>query len=187
MQKKKSFLEVVCGSMYSGKSEELIRLIKRAKIANKKVQLFKPALDNRYSEDEVVTHAGESLKAQIAKDAIHLLSLVEEDTEVVGIDEVQFFSNDIIEVVMGLTERGIKVIAAGLDMYSTGETFGPIDTLMVKAKYVKKLHAVCVGCGRDAMYSHAISENYNTNTESKVKVGSVGDYIAVCEVCRDNY
>lgn len=184
---RKSYLEVICGSMYSGKSEELIRRIKRAIIANKKVQLFKPKLDDRYSATEVVTHDGVKHESEIVDNSTHLLSLVRNDTEVVGIDEVQFFSEDIVDTVVELTNRGIKVIVAGLDMYSTGEPFGPIGNLMVKAKYVQKLHAVCVGCGRDAYISHAVSENYDTNTESKVKVGSVGEYIAVCEDCRDKF
>lgn len=185
--KRKSHVEVICGSMYSGKSEELIRRIKRAIIANKKVQLFKPKLDNRYSDTAVVTHDGVGHESEIVDNAHHLISLVKEDTEVVGIDEIQFFDRAVVDVASQLTKRGIRVVVAGLDMYSTGEEFGPIGELMVKAKYVTKLHAVCVGCGDDAMYSHAISENYETNSESQVKVGSVGDYIAVCEDCRDKF
>lgn len=177
--------EVICGSMYCGKTEELIRRLKRVKIANKKYQLFKPKIDNRYSESEVVTHAGESLKAQIVEDSEHLLSLIEEDTEVVGIDEVQFFDNSIIDVIEKLNKRGIRVIAAGLDMYSDGTPFGPMPILMAKAKYVDKLHAVCVDCGDEAYISYAINNNKSLNTKSTVKVGSVGDYIALCEKCRE--
>lgn len=187
-KKKRGHLEVICGSMFSGKSEELIRLLKRAIIANKKVQLFKPRIDDRYSDTEVVTHDGSSRhKSQVVEDAKHLLSLVEDDTRVVGIDEVQFFDKDIVEVIDTLTQNGKRVIVAGLDMYSSGDPFGEIGTLMAKAKYVKKIHAVCVGCGENSYYSHAISENKETNTTSKVEVGSFGKYIAVCENCRDDF
>lgn len=185
MKKKRSYFELVCGSMYSGKSEELIRRIKRSKIANKKTQLFKPVLDDRYSNTEVVTHAGEALEAEIVKDSHHLLASVNPDTEVVGIDEVQFFDVEIVNAIETLNENGIKVICAGLDMYSSGEPFGPIAMLLVKAKYVDKLHAVCVGCGDDAYISLAIQSNKDSNNQSTVKVGSTGEYIAVCEDCKD--
>lgn len=184
--KKISFLELVVGSMYSGKSEELIRRIKRAKIANIKFQLFKPEIDNRYSKTEIVTHDKSStFEAQTVKDATHLLSLVEKDTKVVGIDEVQFFDKSIVGVIETLNKNGIRVIASGLDMYSSGEPFGEIGTLMAKAKYVTKLHAVCVYCGENAYISLAISNNQETNDKSTIKIGSTGEYVAVCEDCKE--
>ncbi|AEO93397.1 thymidine kinase [Bacillus phage G] len=183
--KKRGYLEIISGGMYSGKSEELIRRLKRCSFANIKFQLFKPEIDNRYSENKVVTHDKDSqLSALSVSTPKELISLVESDTTVVGIDEVQFFDETIVEVIEQLNEKGIRVVAAGLDMYSTGEPFGSTGILMAKAKYVSKLHAVCVVCGNNAYISKAISENDSANNESTVKVGSVGDYVAVCENCK---
>jgi thymidine kinase len=208
--------EMIFGSMYCGKSEELIRRLKRVKIAGQKYQLFKPALDNRYDLNHVATHENHEIKtnmerildlhipadagdkkslmkeltkqlsgamqATVVPSAKDILNLVEGDTSVVGIDEVQFFDSEIIPVVSELTKRGKRVIMAGLDLYASGEPFGSIHVLAAKAKYVDKLHAVCVDCGEDAYISYKVT-NEEGNKESQVDVGSTGKYIALCENC----
>lgn len=212
--------ELIFGSMYCGKSEELIRRLKRVKIAGQKYQLFKPAIDNRYGENIVATHENNEVKKKVEKILdIHIkgdekTSIVEQvteqlsgameasvvnnsqeilenthdDTEVIGIDEAQFFDNNLLEVVEVLVKRGKRVILAGLDMYSSGEPWGIIPYLACKAKYVDKLHAVCVDCGKDAMLSYKV-DNKEHNKKSNIDVGSTNKYIAVCENCgqkRDN-
>ncbi|ARA98260.1 thymidine kinase [Geobacillus thermodenitrificans] len=144
------WLEVICGSMFSGKSEELIRRIRRAQFAKQEVKVFKPTIDNRYSEDAVVSHNGNSVIAIPVATPAELFRYISATTDVVAIDEVQFFSDDIIDVVQTLADRGYRVIAAGLDQDFRGEPFGPVPALMAIAESVTKLQAVCTVCGSPA-------------------------------------
>lgn len=143
-------IEVICGSMFSGKTEELIRRVRRAQIARQKVQVFKPALDDRYGLQKVTSHNGLFVQAVPVPDAQGMLSLVEPDTDVVAIDEVQFFDWEIAEVCNTLAGRGVRVILAGLDLDFRGEPFGPMPLLLAMAEEVEKLHAICMVCGQDA-------------------------------------
>lgn len=143
-------IEVVCGSMFSGKTEELIRRIKRATIARKRVQVFKPKLDNRYSEDEVASHAGLRSRAELVSSSDEIAGLLQDDTQVIAIDEVQFFDDGVVALCEQLAAAGKRVIVAGLDQDFRGEPFGPIPTLMAKAEAIDKLHAICVVCGAAA-------------------------------------
>jgi len=144
------YIEVVCGSMFSGKTDELIRLLVRATIAKQKVQVFKPAIDVRYAVEKVTSHTGANFDAVPVEKAADIRELIEKDTTVVAIDEAQFFDPDIIDVAQELAERGIRVIVAGLDMDFRGEPFGPMPILMAKAERVTKLHAICMKCGNEA-------------------------------------
>ena len=150
MRETGGWIEVICGSMFSGKTEELIRRIKRAVIARQKVQVFKPAIDIRYAVEKVASHTGSTFDAIPVQRSSEILERVEKDTTVVGLDEVQFFDMDIISVAQALAARGIRVIAAGLDMDFRGEPFGPMPELMAKAEVVLKLHAICMVCGDEA-------------------------------------
>ena len=143
-------LEVVCGSMFCGKTEELIRRLRRAEIARQKVQVFKPAIDTRYVEEKVMSHAGMAFDAIPVRDAVEILSSLAPETTVVGIDEAQFMSAEIMNVVDELVERGMRVIVAGLDMDFRGEPFGMMPFLMAKAERVEKLRAICMVCGESA-------------------------------------
>ncbi|PJW15619.1 MULTISPECIES: thymidine kinase [unclassified Geobacillus] len=144
------WLEVICGSMFSGKSEELIRRIRRAQFAKQEVKVFKPTIDNRYREDAVVSHNGNSVIAIPVATPAEMFRYISAATDVVAIDEVQFFSDDIIDVVQTLADRGYRVIAAGLDQDFRGEPFGPVPALMAIAESVTKLQAVCTVCGSPA-------------------------------------
>ena len=143
-------VEVICGSMFSGKTEELIRRLRRARIARQRVQVFKPVLDNRYAEEKVTSHAGANFDALPIQGAADMLNHLDTDTTVVAIDEAQFFDDEIVNITQQLADRGIRVIAAGLDMDFRGQPFGPIPTLMAQAEEVSKLHAICVICGEEA-------------------------------------
>jgi thymidine kinase len=143
-------VEVVCGSMFSGKTDELIRRLVRATIAKQKVQVFKPAIDLRYAAEKVTSHAGANYSAIPIEKAADIRERIDEDTTVVAIDEAQFFDVEIVEVAQDLAERGLRVIVAGLDMDFRGEPFGPMPTLMSKAEKVDKLHAICMTCGNEA-------------------------------------
>lgn len=140
-------IEVVCGSMFCGKTEELIRRLRRAAIARQKVQVFKPVIDNRYSTEKVTSHAGTDFEAIPIRKSSDLLEKLDKEATVVGIDEVQFFDDQIIEIVEKLADKGIRVIAAGLDMDFRGEPFGCMPVLMSKAERVDKLQAICMVCG----------------------------------------
>lgn len=144
------WLEVICGSMFSGKSEELIRRVRRATYANQKVQVFKPAIDNRYDDVSVVSHNGNSVMAIPVNSSEELLENVEENVDIVGIDEAQFFDEDIVYAAEQLADQGIRVIAAGLDLDFRGEPFGPMPELMSLAESVTKLNAICPICGSPA-------------------------------------
>lgn len=174
---KKGWIEVVCGSMFSGKTEELIRRMKRAKIAKQKVEIFKPKIDTRYSDVEVVSH-DENAILSTPVDSPRNILLLANDVEVVGIDEAQFFDDGLVEVCNELAKRGIRVIVAGLDMDYLGKPFGPIPKLLATAEYVTKVHAVCVKCGDLAHYSHRLSKN-----DKLVVLGETDIYEPLCRDC----
>ena len=150
IMKQSGWLEVICGSMFSGKSEELIRRVRRAQFAKQEVKVFKPTIDNRYSEEAVVSHNGNSVIAIPVSAPQEIFEHISEETDVIAIDEVQFFSADIVDVVQTLADRGYRVIVAGLDQDFRGEPFGPVPTLMAVAESVTKLQAVCTVCGSPA-------------------------------------
>ena len=156
--KKAGSIEVICGSMFSGKTEELIRRLKRAKFAKQNVQIFKPCIDVRYSEDEVVSHDSHSINSTPISSPAKMLE-ISEDVQVVGIDEAQFFDESIIEVVQTLANRGVRVIIAGLDTDFLGKPFGPMPALMAVAEDIQKVHAICVRCGSPANHSHRLSKS----------------------------
>ncbi|QZE13444.1 thymidine kinase [Halosquirtibacter laminarini] len=174
---KRGWIEVVCGSMFSGKTEELIRRLKRAQIAKQNVEIFKPAVDTRYSDDKVVSHDESAIRSTPVESASNIL-LLSGDTDVVGIDEAQFFDESIVEVCRELANRGVRVIVAGLDMDFKGVPFGPIPHLMAEAEYVTKVHAICVRCGNLAQYSHRLSHD-----DKQVLLGEKEAYEPVCRHC----
>ncbi len=143
-------IEVICGSMFSGKTDELIRRLRRAVIARQKVQVFKPAIDVRYAVEKVTSHAGADFSAIPVEKSGDILAKIEPDTTVIGIDEAQFFDEGILEVTRQLADRGIRVLVAGLDQDFRGEPFGPMPALMSKAEQVDKLRAICIVCGEPA-------------------------------------
>lgn len=178
------WIEVICGSMFSGKTEELIRRVKRAQIAKQKVQVFKPATDTRYDLEKVTSHSGGQIEATIVPDAESILSLVEPDTSVVAVDEVQFFNWEIAEICEVLADRGLRVIAAGLDMDFRGEPFGPMPILMAQAEIVDKLQAICVQCGAPANRTQRLVDGRPANYDDPViQVGASEVYEARCRVC----
>jgi thymidine kinase len=152
-QKHVGWIEVISGSMFSGKTEELIRRMKRAQFAQQKVEIFKPIVDKRYSEEDVVSHDKNAIRCTVVESSANLL-LYSDGIDVVGIDEAQFFDQGIVEVCNQLANKGIRVIVAGLDMDFSGKPFGPMPNLMATAEYVTKVHAVCVKTGNLAHYSH---------------------------------
>jgi thymidine kinase len=171
------WIEVVCGSMFSGKTEELIRRLKRAQFANQKLLLFKPIIDDRYSEENVVSHQGSSLKAVAVNDSREILQIWTNEM-VVAIDEAQFFDEGIVETCNILASKGVRVILAGLDMDYLGEPFGPMPKLLAIAEYVTKVHAICVSCGNLAQFSHRTA----SETE-QVLVGAIEKYKPLCRSC----
>lgn len=173
-------IEVVCGSMFSGKTEELIRRIKRARIAQQQVKIFKPSVDTRYSEVEVVSHDAQSLSSIPVSAAQDILSLAQ-NADVVGIDEAQFFDAPLVDVCNTLASQGKRVIIAGLDMDFRGKPFGPMPHLCAIAEDVTKVHAVCVRCGELAQYSHRLVEGDN-----QVMLGEMQTYEPLCRQCYDN-
>lgn len=173
----KGWIEVICGSMFSGKTEELIRRLNRAKIARQRVEIFKPAIDIRYSEDEVVSHNESAIRSTPVDTASNIL-LLTGDVDVIGIDEAQFFDMALVEVCNKLANMGIRVIIAGLDMDFQGKPFGPIPNLMAIAEYVTKVHAICMRCGGLANYSHRLSDQ-----EKLVVLGEKNDYEPLCREC----
>lgn len=175
--KKAGWIEVICGSMFSGKTEELIRRLKRAQFANQKVEIFKPALDVRYSKEEVVSHDAHAIPSTPVETADSIL-LLTGDVEVVGIDEAQFFDENIVGVCQQLANKGIRVICAGLDMDYLGKPFGPMPALMAVAEYVTKVHAICVRCGNLAHHSHRIAAG-----DKLVMLGEKDTYEPICRHC----
>ena len=183
-QPKRGWIEVICGSMFSGKTEEMIRRVRRARIAKQKVQVFKPAIDTRYSIEKVTSHNGVGHEAIPATTSAEILDSVEPDTDVVGIDEVQFFDMDVIAVAQQLAERGLRVIVAGLDMDFRGEPFGPMPQLMAEAEHVDKLHAICVVCGADASRTQRLIDGRPANYDDRIiLVGGGESYEARCRQC----
>ncbi|MCL2417225.1 MAG: thymidine kinase [Bacteroidales bacterium] len=172
------WIEVVCGSMFSGKTEELIRRINRARIAKQTVEIFKPAVDTRYAEEEVVSHDDRAVKSTPVDAAESILLFVSERANVVGIDEAQFFGDELVDVCTILANRGIRVIIAGLDMDYLGQPFGPMPKLMAIAEYVTKVHAICMQCGNPALFSHRTADN-----DKLVMLGETESYQPLCRVC----
>jgi thymidine kinase len=177
VQRRKGWIEVVCGSMFSGKTEELIRRLKRAKIAKQRVEIFKPAIDKRYDDINVVSHDSNSIISTPVENASSILLLANE-VDVVGIDEAQFMDMEIVAVCDQLANKGIRVIVAGLDMDYLGKPFGPMPALMAIAEYITKVHAVCVQCGNLANHSHRI-----INDEKLVLLGEKDSYEPLCRDC----
>jgi thymidine kinase len=175
--KRKGWIEVICGSMFSGKTEELIRRLKRAEFAKQKVEIFKPAIDKRYDDADVVSHNANAIRSTPVEAAANILLLVS-DVEVVGIDEAQFFDEELVHVCNELANRGIRVVIAGLDMDFSGKPFGVMPKLMAISEYVTKVHAICMECGDLANYSHRIS-----NHEQLVLLGETDHYIPLCRKC----
>lgn len=174
---KRGSVEVIAGSMFSGKTEELIRRLRRAKFAGLRVEIFKPSIDVRYSEVNVVSHDEKSIMSTPVQNASSIL-LLASGVEVVGIDEAQFFDDNLIEVCTKLADAGTRVIVAGLDMDFQGRPFGPIPALMAVAEYVSKVHAICVRCGNLAHYSHR-----KTKDEKVVVLGEKDIYEPLCRSC----
>lgn len=183
-QHKGGGLEVICGSMFSGKTEELIRRVRRAQIARQKVQVFKPSLDDRYTLEKVTSHNGMDLDATTVTEAMEILDLVEPDTAVVAIDEVQFFDWTIAQVCNTLAENGKRVIITGLDMDFRGEPFGPMPLLMAEAERVDKLSAICVVCGAPASRTQRLIDGQPASYDDPViMVGASEVYEARCRHC----
>ncbi|MBO8485239.1 MAG: thymidine kinase, partial [Bacteroidetes bacterium] len=170
-------VEVICGSMFSGKTEELIRRLRRAQFANLKVEIYKPAVDVRYAEDQVVSHDSHSIPSTPIDSPASML-LLSSDVDVVGIDEAQFFDDTIVEVAQTLADRGVRVIIAGLDTDFAGKPFGPMPALMAIAEDVQKVHAICVKCGNLANRSHRLSSD-----DKLVVLGEKDTYEPLCRHC----
>ena len=175
--KKKGWIEVICGSMFSGKTEELIRRLKRAKIAKQKVEIFKPAIDIRYDEEKVVSHDQNYIMSTPVPSSSNIL-LLANDIDVVGIDEAQFFDTELVNVCNQLAQSGIRVIIAGLDMDYLGKPFGPMPALLATAEYVTKVHAICMNCGDLAHVSHRTIES-----NKLVVIGEKESYEPLCRSC----
>src|SRR5215471_7775778 len=174
---RRGWIEVICGSMFSGKTEELIRRLKRAKIANLKVEIFKPAMDTRYDEVKIVSHDTNAIQSTPIDNSQKIL-LLAQGADVIGIDEAQFFDEELPSVCDALALRGIRVIVAGLDMDYLGNPFGPMPSLIAKADYVTKVHAICMRCGNIANYSFR-----KTAAEGQVVLGEKDIYEPLCRVC----
>lgn len=170
-------IEVICGSMFSGKTEELIRRLKRAKFARQKVEIFKPAIDTRYSDESVVSHDSHSISSTPIDSSATIL-LLTSDIDVVGIDEAQFFDSGLVEVCNELANNGVRVIIAGLDMDFRSKPFGPMPQLCAIADEVSKVHAICVKCGQLANFSHRTVKN-----DKQVLLGETAEYEPLCRQC----
>ena len=178
------WIELVCGSMFSGKTEELIRRVRRAKIARQQVQVFKPAMDTRYTTEAVTSHNGLGVEAVPVQSAAEIEQQIRPETSVVAIDEVQFFGWEITELCEKLAYRGVRVIAAGLDMDFRGEPFGPMPVLMAQAEHVEKLQAICVVCGNPASRTQRlINGQPAAYDEPVILVGGSESYEARCRKC----
>lgn len=175
--RRQGIIETITGSMFSGKTEELIRRLKRAKFARQKIEIFKPAVDNRYSESEVVSHDESAIRSTVVDNSSNIM-LLAGNIDVIGIDEAQFFDNGLIDVVQQLANQGIRVIVAGLDMDFKGKPFGPMPGILAISDYVTKVHAICVRCGSIAQFSHRISAK-----EQKVMLGGTDSYEPLCRSC----
>ena len=173
----KGWIEVIAGSMFSGKTEELIRRMRRAEYAGQNVEIFKPATDIRYDEENVVSHDRREIRSTPVETSNNIL-LLTGDTEVVGIDEAQFFDDGLVDVCNTLATQGKRVIIAGLDMDFTGKPFGPMPALMAIAEYVTKVHAICMRCGNLAQYSYR-----KIKSDELVLLGEVDEYEPLCRKC----
>ena len=174
------WIEVICGSMFSGKTEELIRRMRRAEFANQAFVIFKPEIDNRYSKKKVVSHQGNDFEAVVVKSSVEILEKWNGE-KVVAVDEAQFFDQGIVEVCNKLANKGVRIILAGLDMDYKGIPFGPMPALLSIAEYVTKVHAICVSCGNLAQFSHRTVKD-----SGQVLVGAVEKYKPLCRSCYNN-
>lgn len=174
---KSGWIEVICGSMFSGKTEELIRRLKRAQFAQQRVEIFKPLIDTRYDEEEVVSHDKNAIPSTPVPSSSNI-QLLADEVDVIGIDEAQFFDNELVSVCNELANRGARVIVAGLDMDYTGKPFGPIPGLMACAEYITKVHAVCVQCGNLANHSFRTAAG-----DKLVQLGETESYKPLCRNC----
>ncbi|MBT2635241.1 thymidine kinase [Bacillus sp. ISL-26] len=181
IMKQSGWLELICGSMFSGKSEELIRRVKRATYAKQEVKVFKPAIDNRYSEEAVVSHNGTSMTSRVISSSAEIWDHISESTDVIAVDEVQFFDESIIDDLSLLADKGYRVIAAGLDMDFRGEPFGVVPNLMAMAELVTKLQAVCSVCGSSASRTQRLIDGQPASYDDPViLVGASESYEARC-------
>jgi thymidine kinase len=178
---KSGSIEVICGSMFSGKTEELIRRMKRALFAKQNVEIFKPAMETRYSDESIVSHDQNAIPCTLVENSGNIL-LLSGDIDVVGIDEAQFFDDGLSQICNQLANQGVRVIVAGLDMDYTGKPFGPIPALCAIADDVTKVHAICVECGKLAGYSHRLVAN-----EKLVFLGEKEEYQPLCRRCYNRY
>jgi thymidine kinase len=186
LTRREGWLEVVCGSMFSGKSEELIRRVRRASFGRQKIQVFKPQMDNRYSEKEVVSHNGTKVYAYPIQKATDILDQLEKDTQVVAIDEVQFFDAQITDIVQHLADEGIRVIVAGLDQDFRGEPFGYMPALMALAETVSKLQAICLSCGSPASRTQRLIDGEPASYDDPIiLVGASESYEPRCRHCHE--
>lgn len=174
-------IEIICGSMFSGKTEELMRRLRRAKFANQRIEVFKPALDTRYDEVEVVSHDRNSITSTPVESSASIL-LMSSEVDVVGIDEAQFFDAALVDVVQELADKGVRVIIAGLDMDFRRQPFGPMAELCAIADSVDKIHAICVECGRLANYSYRL-----VSGDAQVLLGEVKEYAPLCRICYNQH
>jgi len=174
---KRGWIEVICGSMFSGKTEELIRRLKRSQLAKQKIEIYKPSADTRYHETKIVSHQGNEIISTPVPASANIL-LLANDVDVIGIDEAQFFDNELPNVCKKLADSGVRVIVAGLDMDFTGKPFGPMPQLMAIAEYVTKVHAICMNCGNLAYVSHRTSLNTDL-----VLLGETESYEPLCRLC----
>jgi thymidine kinase len=172
------WIEVVCGPMFSGKSEELIRRLRRGRIARKRVQVFKPALDDRYAADEIVSHGDQRMKSEVVSDAKDILSKLDWRTQVVGVDESNFFGTDLVEIASQLADTGKQVIIAGLDTDYLGRPFPPMPDLLCLAESITKTLAICMRCGNPAKHTQRLVESNDL-----IMVGAAGMYEARCRRC----
>ena len=180
------YIETVIGPMYSGKSEELIRRLKRAKIAKQNIVVFKPQIDDRYSKEDVVSHSGDSIKAIPISDSNQIYDHLDEKTQVVGIDEVQFFNSKIVDVCEYLADKGVRVMVAGLDKDFRGEAFGVMPELLTKGEFVTKLTAVCAKCGSPATRTQRLVDGKPASFDDPVVlVGAVDHYEPRCRHCHE--
>jgi thymidine kinase len=177
-QETAGWIEVICGSMFSGKTEELIRRLRRAQIAKQRVQIFKPEIDERYSEDHLVSHSEMRIKSELVSSADEILEKLDRRAEVIGIDEGQFFDAKLVDVCNHLADLGKRVIIAGLDKDYLGKPFEPMPQLMAIAEYIEKTLAICTKCGSPANYTQRLVES-----SDRVLVGATGTYEARCRRC----
>lgn len=180
------WVEVICGSMFSGKTEELLRRLRRAVIARQKVQLFKPAVDDRYGVATVASHNGLKWEGIVVRDSAELVSRIDPDTTVVAIDEIQFFDDGIVDVCDQLAHRGLRVVCGGLDLDFRGEPFGPVPRLLAQSEQVDKLHAICMKCGGEASRTQRLIDGRPAYYEDPVVlIGASESYEARCRACHD--